>query len=94
MEMDIFMREKYTPKKQVRVGHPWPTRSATTSPNLGFPAVGNGVGALVRPSLTAPTDNLGSSRCGNPWSLYAICRRKADFEKKSGIIGQEVISNG
>ena len=53
-------------------------RGATaTSANFGFPAVGNGVGALVRPSLTPPpTDKMGSaSVCGNPWSLYATTRR-------------------
>ena len=56
--------------------------AATTSYNLGFPAVGNGVGALVRPSLTPPpTDTMGSaSVCGNPWSLRAMT---ADLRKGS-----------
>ena len=48
-------------------------RGDMTSANLALTAVGNGVGVLIRPSLTAPTDTLRSARCVSAWTLAAMC---------------------
>ena len=42
-------------------------RGRATADNLAFPALGNGVGLLIQPSLTA---SASLRRRGNAWSLY------------------------
>ena len=50
-------------------GHRGRRGARTTSDNLALPAVGNGVGVLIRPSLT-PSASLRA--CGSAWSLADI----------------------
>ena len=79
--MDIFMRvnSEETQKNWSTAAIRGRRGGRDTSANLALPAVGNGVGVLIRPSLTA---SAALRRCGSAWSLYDMPRPEIGKDKK------------
>ena len=81
-----ILREIYDAAALRHGGHRGRRGARTTSDNLALPAVGNGVGVLIRPSLTA---SASLRRCGSAWSLADIPPAEPKFLITKG--SQEII---